>query len=93
MNRLSFMFILALLAVSAARGEAPDSLQLLVQQGDSCMLRYNTFEALRYYRQAYERAQSQGVTRFSMDNDFSMSKPSTSQLSADSRIAEEYAGG
>ena len=75
MNRLSFMFILALLAVSAARGEAPDSLQLLVQQGDSCMLRYNTFEALRYYRQAYERAQSQGVTRFSMDNDFSMSKP------------------
>ena len=69
------MFILALLAVSAARGEALDSLALLVQRGDSLMLQYNTFGALKYYQQAYDLAQSQDITRFSMDKDFSMSKP------------------
>ena len=69
------MFVLALLAVSAARGEALDSLALLVQQGDSMMQQYNTYEALKYYQQAYDLAQAQGVTRFSMDADFSMSKP------------------
>lgn len=69
------MFILALLAVSAARGEALDSLALLVQRGDSLMQQYNTFEALKYYQQAYNQAQAQGITRFSMDADFSMSKP------------------
>ena len=75
MNRLSFMFVLALLAVSTARGEALDSLALLVQRGDSMMQQYNTYEALKYYQQAYDLAQAQGVTRFSMDADFSMSKP------------------
>ena len=69
------MFVLALFAVSAARGEALDSLALLVQQGDSLMQQYNTYEALKYYQQAYDLAQAQGVTRFSMDADFSMSKP------------------
>ena len=69
------MFILALLAVSTARGEALDSLALLVQRGDSMMQQYNTYDALKYYQQAYDLAQAQGVTRFSMDADFSMSKP------------------
>lgn len=69
------MFILALLAVSTARGEALDSLALFVQRGDSMMQQYNTYEALKYYQQAYDLAQAQGVTRFSMDADFSMSKP------------------
>ena len=75
MNRITTMFILALLAVSAARGEDLDSLALLVQRGDSMMQQYNTFEALKYYQQAYNQAQAQGITRFSMDADFSMSKP------------------
>ena len=75
MNKITTMFILALFAVSAARGEALDSLALLVQRGDSVMQRYNTFEALKYYQQAYDQAQAQGITRFSMDADFSMSKP------------------
>ena len=75
MNRITTMFILALLAVSAARGEALDSLALLVQRGDSMMQQYNTYEALKYYQQAYDLAQAQGITRFSMDADFSMSKP------------------
>ena len=75
MNKITTMFILALFAVSAARGEALDSLALLVQRGDSVMQQYNTFEALKYYQQAYDQAQAQGITRFSMDADFSMSKP------------------
>ena len=75
MNKITTMFILALFAVPAARGEALDSLALLVQRGDSMMQQYNTFEALKYYQQAYEQAQAQGITRFSMDADFSMSKP------------------
>ena len=75
MNRITTMFILALLAVSTARGEALDSLALLVQRGDSMMQQYNTYEALKYYQQAYDLAKAQGVTRFSMDADFSMSKP------------------
>ena len=75
MYRFSTTLILVLFAVSAARGEALDSLALLVQRGDSMMQQYNTFEALKYYQQAYDQAQAQGITRFSMDADFSMSKP------------------
>ena len=66
---------LALLTVSPVQGEALDSLTVCLQKGDSCMLQYNTFEALRYYQKAYDLAQSQDITRFSMDKDFSMSKP------------------
>ena len=66
---------LALMAVSPVQGEALDSLTVCVQKGDSCMQQYNTFEALQYYQQAYDLAQSQDITRFSMDKDFSLSKP------------------
>lgn len=66
---------LALLTVSPVQGEALDSLTVCVQKGDSCMQQYNTFEALRYYQKAYDLAQSQDITRFSMDKDFSLSKP------------------
>lgn len=75
MHRLFTMFILALLTVSAARGEDSDSLQIFLQRGDSLMEQYNTYEALKYYQQAFDRAQAQGVTRFSMDDDFSHSRP------------------
>ncbi|MBO4720622.1 MAG: hypothetical protein J5658_12220 [Prevotella sp.] len=61
------MLILALLAVSTAQGEvtskkktkentveAPDdTLQQIILAGDSCMERYNTLEALKYYQQAF----------------------------------------
>ena len=53
MNRLFTILALALLTVSTAHGEGLDSLQLMVQRGDSCMQQYNTFEALRYYQQAF----------------------------------------
>ena len=69
------MFILALLMVSTARGEDSDSLQIFLQRGDSLMEQYNTYEALKYYQQAFDRAQVQGVTRFSMDDDFSHLRP------------------
>lgn len=75
MNRSFTILVLALLTASTAQGEGLDSLQLMVQVGDSCMQHYNTFEALQYYQQAYDLAQSQEITRFSMDEDFSMSKP------------------
>ena len=53
MHRLFTMFILALLAVLPARGEGLDSLQVLLQMGDSCMQQYNTFEAQEYYQKAF----------------------------------------
>ena len=65
MNKLIVLFILALLTASTAQGEvlskkksktdevAPDSLQLIIQAGDSCMQQYNTLEALKFYQQAF----------------------------------------
>ncbi|MBP5800118.1 MAG: hypothetical protein J6W43_09465, partial [Prevotella sp.] len=59
------IIVLALLTVSTAQGEVTskkktktvevevDSLQLLVQAGDSCMEQFNTLEALKYYQQAF----------------------------------------
>ena len=72
---LSF-FVLALLAVLPARGEVlakksktlepvADSLTIFLQAGDSCMQQFNTFEALKYYKQAYalakDRSQQKAV--------------------------------
>lgn len=58
------MLVLALLAAMTAQGEVSakkktnvaevDSLQLTIQAGDSCMQMFNTFEALTFYRQAFE---------------------------------------
>ena len=65
MHKSLTMLILALLAVSTAHGEvlskkkskteevAPDTLQLIIQAGDSCMQQYNTLEALNFYQQAF----------------------------------------
>ena len=53
MNKTLTLSTLALLSVTAAKGEGVDSLDLLVQQGDSMMLQYNTYEALKYYLQAH----------------------------------------
>ena len=75
MNKILTLFSLALLTVLPVKGEDSDSLSICLQKGDSCMQQYNTFEALKYYQQAYDQAQAQGITRFSMNDDFSMSKP------------------
>ena len=60
---------LALLAATTVRGEALDSLALLVQQGDSLMKQYNTYGALKYYQQAYDLAQKRDSIYFSMNAD------------------------
>jgi len=62
---------LALLTVLPVRGEIStrkkilepvvDSLQLVLQAGDSCMQQYNTFEALTYYQQAMQMADNHHV--------------------------------
>ena len=66
------MLVLALLAAMTAQGEvlskkkskteeiAPDTLQLIIQAGDSCMQQYNTLEALNFYQQAFAMAKDQG---------------------------------
>ena len=59
MRKLTTLIILALLTVISARGEGADSLQVLLQRGDSCMQRYNTFEALSYYRQFLSLAEQE----------------------------------
>jgi len=56
MKSLMTIIALALLAVSPARGEGSDSLQVILQRGDSCMQQYNTFEALKYYQAAFGMA-------------------------------------
>ena len=61
MNKLYSVFALALLTVLPARGEdslSADSLQILMQQGNSLMQQYNTFEALKYYQQAFDLSDS-----------------------------------
>jgi len=69
------MSILALLTATTARGEVLDSLQILTYRGDSCMQQYNTFEALKHYQRAFDISSKQGIVRFSMDDDFSHSRP------------------
>ena len=65
MHRI-IILILALLTVLSAKGEVSshkkrvgepvvvDTLAILLQKGDSLMQQYNTFEALKYYQQAYQ---------------------------------------
>ena len=74
MHRIFAMLILALLTVSTVRGEAVDSLQVCLLQGDSCMRQFNTFEALKYYQRAYRMAEIQDSVRFSMDDSDVLSK-------------------
>lgn len=59
---ISIVFLF-LLSVTAAKGEAIDSLQILMQRGDSCMQQFNTFEALNHYQQAYAIAKTRSQQR------------------------------
>ena len=65
MNKKTIIVMLfALVASFSAKGERlpekritesdKDSLAILIFKGDSCMSRYNTFEALNYYQKAYD---------------------------------------
>ena len=56
---LSLFVSLALMTALPVRGEGfVDSLQVCIQAGDSCMQQFNTFEALKYYKQAYALAKA-----------------------------------
>ena len=63
MKHLKVFLLLLLVAPSASAQTKTaevkaDSLLLLVQAGDSCMRQYNTFEALKYYQEAYAIAKT-----------------------------------
>ena len=74
MKQILTVIALALLTVIPVRGEvlakkktiepvAVDSLQLLLQAGDSCMKEFNTFEALQYFQRAYDLAKIRSQER------------------------------
>ena len=74
MKLILTVIALALLTVIPVRGEvlakkktiepvAVDSLQLLLQAGDSCMQQFNTFEALQYFQRAYDLAKIRSQER------------------------------
>ena len=73
MHKALTILTLALLTVSSAQGEVSakkkvieaevDTLQLIIQAGDSCMQQYNTVEALKFYQQADEILHSPNITK------------------------------
>ena len=76
MHRIIIILILALVSVSSSKGEVSskkkvvesvvvDTLTILLQTGDSLMQQYNTFEALKYYQQAYVLCDS-SITRIKL---------------------------
>ena len=55
------MFYLLWITAFAVAEVKAGSLQFIIQAGDSCMQRYNTFEALKYYQQAFDMADTYEV--------------------------------
>ena len=83
MKQILTVIILALLTITPVRGEVlakkkivepvTDSLTIFIQAGDSCMQQFNTFEALKYYQQAYaiakKRSQEQAIEHLDLPLD------------------------
>ncbi len=67
------IIIIFLLAGLSAKGQDVDSLTICLQQGDSCMQQYNTFESLKHYQRAYDlakkRSQQQAVEHLDLPLD------------------------
>ena len=63
MNKQTIITALLALVTMAGQAQTKDSLLLFVQAGDSCMQQYNTFEALKYYQEAYNLAKKSGQER------------------------------
>ena len=69
MNKKSFITMMLALVTMSGLAQTKtaevkaDSLLLFVQAGDSCMQQYNTFEALKYYQEAYNLAKKSGKER------------------------------
>ena len=88
MNKTLTLFTLALLSVTTVKGEGLDSLALFVQRGDSMMLRYNTFEALKYYQRAYDEAQQREAVYFTM-NDSDPTSPTSKSYVPEDRVPRQ----
>ena len=62
---VTILLMTALTLTISAYEEKMDSLTIFLQAGDSCMQQFNTFEALKYYKQAYalakDRSQQKAV--------------------------------
>ena len=75
MKQILTVIILALLTITPVRGEVlakkkivepvTDSLTIFIQAGDSCMQQYNTFGALKYFKEAFARCDS-SLTRIKL---------------------------
>ena len=63
MNKKTIITTLLVLIALTGQAQTKDSLLLFVQAGDSCMQQYNTFEALKYYQEAYNLAKKSGQER------------------------------
>ena len=73
MKQILTVITLALLTINPVKGEVlakkktvepvADSLTIFIQAGDSCMQQFNTFEALKYYQQAYAIAKKRSQER------------------------------
>jgi hypothetical protein len=69
MNKKAIITILFALVTMAGLAQTKtaevktDSLLLFVQAGDSCMRRYNTFDALKYYQQSFDMADTYEVRK------------------------------
>ena len=55
---VTILLMTALTLTISAYEEKMDSLTIFLQAGDSCMQQFNTFEALKYYQQAYALAKA-----------------------------------
>ena len=88
MSKTLTLFTLALLSVTTAKGEGLDSLDLFVQRGDSLMQQYNTYEALKYYQQAYDKAQQRDAVYFSM-NDSDPTSPTSKSYVPEDRVPRQ----
>ena len=55
---VTILLMTALTLTTSAYEEKMDSLTIFLQAGDSCMQQFNTFEALKYYQQAYALAKA-----------------------------------
>ena len=65
MNRiLTFLFAMFLLTI-VSKAEDIDSLKIYIEAGDSCMQQYNTFGALKYFKEAFARCDS-SLTRIKL---------------------------
>ena len=74
MNKQTIISALLTLVAMTVQAQTKDSLQLFVQTGDSCMQQYNTFEALKYYQEAYAIAKKRSQTQTVDQIDFPIDK-------------------